>query len=225
MDIVKEDLKIRTANTILELRKQTGINDENIWFNNEHEYASIVKLQNDNNIILTISQFNDRYYHVSPPYKPFFMNNQHDNGKLNGVCIYKHGNDENEDGKSKTKWIMACFKDDGIVPQCKITFKTNKNDKIKNVEIETAKDENSELTYTISLNDKGEVDEITKAGNVDEDKNYAKEIEKLLFKDKTNKHLTENIEYELDSQQKQVWDSIKIALNKNRRKRRKPAKQ
>ena len=209
MDIVKEDLKVRIANTMLALRKHKDIKEKDIWFNNEHNYVSAVKLQNDNNIILTISRFNDYYNHIFPPYKPFFIKNQYDNNKLNGICIYKHG-----DNKNKTKWIMVCFQNDNTVPQCTITFQTNENNEITNVEIETAKDGNSESTYTISLNDNGDVAKITKAGEKDnQDKNhYNDEIKQLLFKDEINKNLTENIECELDSQQKAVFNKIKKHL-------------
>ncbi|MBQ7552627.1 MAG: hypothetical protein IJT15_04255 [Rickettsiales bacterium] len=139
------------------------------------------------------------------------MKNPNDSGKLNGVCIYKHGNDKNED--SKTKWIMVCFKNPYIKPKCQITFKTNENDKITNVEIETAKDSDSESTYTISLNESGEVAQITKGDEAENaNKNYAEEIKQLLFGGEINKVLTENIEYELDSQQKVVFDKIKEYL-------------
>ena len=137
------------------------------------------------------------------------MKNQNDNGELNGVCIYKYGND-----KSKTKWIMACFTDNVTYPQCKITFQTNENNnnKITNVEIETEKDNNSKSTYTISLNDVGEAEQITKKGEEDANKNYAEEIKQLLFKDDINKVFIERIEDEFDSQQKVVFDNIKNYL-------------
>ncbi|MBQ7552235.1 MAG: hypothetical protein IJT15_02185, partial [Rickettsiales bacterium] len=148
MNIVKEDLKIRIANTMLELKKH-NIDEKNIWFYQNGEYVDV---KHNDDKICQVSEFNTVYRHVSPPYKPCFMNDKNDKNKLNGVCIYKHGKDENEDGKSKTKWIMACFKDDDTEPQCKITFKTDENDKITNVEIETAKDRNGDKSiYTISL--------------------------------------------------------------------------
>lgn len=206
MNIVKEDLKIRIANTMLALKERKDIDWENIWFNNEHGYASIVALQNDDNIILTISDFTCQWQHRSPPYKPFFMTNKNDDDKLNGVCIYKHGDD-----KKKTKWIMACFKSDYTKPQCKITFQTNKNNKITNVDIETEKDENSKSTYTISLDEAGKVEQITKEDD-DENKDYKDEIKQLLFEDDINKVLIENIECELNREQKKVFDKIKAHL-------------
>ena len=203
MNIVKEDLKIRIANTMLELKqelkKHEDIDEEDIWFYQNGKYVTLY--HNDNEICVVLV-FSFSGFHLSLPYKPYFMNNQNDNGKLNGVYIYKYGDDE-----EKAKWIMACFKNTLNMPTCQITFKTNETDKIKNVEIETAKDENNESTYTISLNDEGEVEQITKKGG--ESGGYVDEIKQLLFKDETNKVLTENIEYELDSQQKAVFDTIK----------------
>ena len=210
MEMVREDLKVRIANTMLELKqelkKHKDIKEEDIWFycSDDNNY---VILQHNNDYICEVSDFNHFHQRISPPYKPFFMKNTNDNNKLNGVCIYKHGDD-----KKKTKWIMACFKDDGIVPQCKITFKTNKNDKIKNVEIETAKDENSELTYTIFLNDEGRVEKITKNGKEVNNADCIEEINNLLFKDDMFKVLRERIEDEFDSQQKAVFDNIKAHL-------------
>ena len=206
MDIVKEDLKIRMANTMLALEKRTDIDKKNIWFDQNGEY---VVLRHNDDKICEVSNFNNFYYHLSPPYKPFFMTNKSDDDKLNGVCIYKHGND-----KKKTKWIMACFKDNGIVPQCKITFQTN-NNKIINVKIENKKDEDSESIYTISLNNGGQVEKITKEGEeYNQNKNYYNnEIKQLLFENETNKVLIERIEDELDSQQKQVFDNIKEYLD------------
>ena len=154
-----------------------------------------------------VSYFNTWYHLASPPYKPYFMKNPNDNNNLNGVCIYKHGNDENN-----TKWIMACFRNGITVPQCKITFQTNENNKITNVDIETKKNKNSKSIYTISLDEAGQVKKITKEGEDDENKdknNYNNEIKQLLFKDDINKVLIENIECELDEQQKQVFDTIK----------------
>ena len=132
------------------------------------------------------------------------MKNPNDNNNLNGVCIYKHGDD-----KKKTKWIMACFKNDYKKPQCKITFQTDGGNKIKNVEIETAKDKNSKSTYTISLNDEGRVAQITKKGGEVNNADCIEEINNLLFKDDMFKVLREN---ELDNQQKVVFDKIKNYL-------------
>ena len=210
MEMVEKDLKIRIANTMLALEKRTDIDKKNIWFYQNGKYVDV---NHNDDKICQVSEFSPEYYHASPPYKPFFMKNQNDNDKLNGVCIYKHGKDENEDSKNKTKWIMACFNDDDTEPQCKITFKTDENDKITNVEIETAKDRNGDKSiYTISLNDKGQVGQITKKGEEGKDAYYIEEINNLLFKDETNKHLTENIECELDNRQKQVFDKIKEYL-------------
>ena len=211
MEIVREDLKIRIANTMLalkqELKKHKDIKEEDIWFycSDDNHY---VILRHNNNDICQVSDFNFLWQHISLPYKPFFMKNPNDNNKLNGVCIYKHGDD-----KKKTKWIMACFKDDCTKPQCKITFQTNENNKITNVEIENKKDSNGKSTYTISLNNKtGKVAQITKKGEVDANKNYAEEIKQLLFEDKINKVLIDRIEDELDNQQKVVFDKIKEYL-------------
>ena len=146
------------------------------------------------------------YYHASPPYKPFFTNNPNDKNKLNGVCIYKHGDDE-----SKTKWIRAGFQNVNIVPRCQITFQTN-NNKIINVKIENKKDENSESIYTISLNE-GEVEKITKEGEEVNNADCIEEINNTLFKDDINKVLIERIEDELDEQQKVVFDKIKEHLD------------
>ena len=212
MDIVKEDLKVRIANTMLELEKQKGINEENIWF---HESGNYVSLQHDDDDICLVSGFNNAFHHASPPYKPFFTNSPNDKNKLNCVYIYKHGDD-----KSKKKWITAHFKD-----HCaSIQFQTNENDKITNVEIENKKDSDSESTYTISLNNNtGEVEKITKEGEEVNDAGY-KEINNLLFKDKINKHLTENIECELDNQQKVVFYKIKeylLGIEKDTKKEKK----
>ena len=182
---------------MLELKKH-NIDEEDILFQQNGEY---VVLQYNDGKICEVSDFKYSTLHASPPYKPYFMNNPNDENKLNGVCIYKHGYDE-----GKTKWIMACFKNSYIMPKCQITFQTDENYKITNVEIETAKDENSESIYTIFLNESGVV-KITKKGG--ESVDDADEIKQLLFEDKTNKVLTENIEYELDSQQKAVFDTIK----------------
>ena len=208
MEIVREDLKIRIANTMLELKqelkKHKDIKEEDIWFYQSDQY---VILLHNNDYICEVLDFNYVYYHISPPYKPFFMKNPNDNNKLNGVCIDKHGNDEN-----KTKWIMACFRHDCAVPQCKITFQTDGGNKIKNVEIETAKDKNSKSTYTISLNDEGRVAQITKEGGEVNNADCIEEINNLLFKDDIFKVLRERIEDELDNQQKVVFDKIKEHL-------------
>ena len=158
MEIVREDLKIRIANTMLalkqELKKHKDIKEEDIWF---HQSGKYVSLQHNEDEICEVSDFNYIHYHVSPPYKPFFMKNPNDNNKLNGVCIHKHGND-----KKKTKWIMACFKGYFNWPKCKITFRTDGENKITNVKIKTKKDSNSKSIYTISLNNKtGKVEKIT----------------------------------------------------------------
>ena len=214
ISIKKKDLKIRIANTMLaleqELKKHEDINEEDIWF---YQQDKDVVLQHNNDDICRVLDFNFRWQHISPPYKPFFMTNKNDEGKLNGVCIYKHGNDENEDGKSKTKWIMACFKDNYTKPQCKITFQTDKNNKITNVKIKNKKDKNSKSTYTISLDEAGKVEQITKEGEEEEEnKDYKDEIKQLLFKDDINKVLIENIECELNGEQKKVFDKIKAHL-------------
>ena len=203
MNIVKEDLKVRMVNTMLELKQLKGINQGDIWFyQNRHH----VGLKQNDDYICEVSYFNWHTCHISPPYKPFFMKNQNDNYKLNGVCIHKHGNDD----EYKTKWIMACFKDEDMEPQCKITFQTNEDNKITNVKIETKKDSSSKSTYTISLNKEGKVKKITKKGEEENaNQNYTEEIKRLLFEDNTNKHLTENIELELDKKQKEVFDTIK----------------
>ena len=209
MDIVKKDLKVRLANTMLELRKelnkQKGINQGDIWFYKGNNYEYVALKQNDD-YICEVSYFNWPGYHKFPPYKPFFMKNKNDHYKLNGVCIYKHGYDNDN-----TKWIMACFKGDYMEPQCKITFQTNEDNKITNVEIETKKDSSSKSTYTISLDDQGKVKQITKKGEAEnQDKNYYNtEIKQLLFENDTNKYLTENIELELNKKQKEVFDTIK----------------
>ena len=204
MEIVKKDLKIRTANTMLELKKHKDIKEEDIWFYQSDDY---VDLNHNDNRIYQVSYFNNWYHLASPPYKPYFMKNPNDNDNLNGVCIYKHGNNKN-----KTKWIMACFGNGITVPQCKITFQTNENNKITNVDIETKKNKNSKSTYTISLDEAGQVKKITKEGEEEEEeenKDYKDEIKQLLFEDDINKVLIENIEYELDNQQKVVFDTIK----------------
>ena len=202
MDIVKKDLKIRIANTILELIKQQDIDEKNIWF---YQAGRNVSLQHNGDKICEVLSFNYFNQLISPPYKPFFINNQNDNNKLNGVCIYKYGDDQ-----SKTKWITAYFKNDETEPKCKITFRTDENDKIKNVEIKLCKNIYSETTYTISLNDKGEVKK-------NQDENYydyeiKKQTKKLLFEDDTIKVLREMIENELNSEQKKVFDNIKKYL-------------
>ena len=212
MNIVKEDLKVRIANTMLELKqelkKHKDIKEEDIWFYQSDQY---VILRHNNDDICEVSGFNHVCQHISPPYKPFFMKNPNDNNKLNGVCIYKHGND-----KKKTKWIMACFKDQYTMPpRCKITFQTNENNEITNVKIKTKKDINSsKSTYKISLDNEGRVEKITKKGGEEnKDKNnYNNEIKQLLFEDDINKVLIENIECELDNQQKVVFDKIKEHL-------------
>ena len=210
MDIVKKDLKIRIANTMLELKqelkKHKDIKEEDIWFycSDDNHY---VILRHNNNDICQVSDFNFLWQHISLPYKPFFMKNPNDNNKLNGVCIYKHGND-----KKKTKWIMACFEDDDMYSQCKITFKTNENNEITDVKIKTEKDSNSKSTYTISLNDEGKVEQITKKGGEVNNADCIEEINNLLFKDDIFKVLRERIEDELDNQQKVVFDKIKEYL-------------
>ena len=207
MNIVKEDLKVRIANTMLELTKHTDIKEKDIWFYNDNNYVSLRRNDDD---ICKVSVFNDFHNHTSPPYKPFFMKNKNDDNKLNGVCIYKHGDAENRDDKSKTKWIMACFKNDDTEPQCKITFQTNEYDKITNVEIKTEECRNSESIYTISLNEAGKVKNITKKGEEQNaSKDYRGKIKKLLYGDKINKVFIERIEDELNSQQKEIFENIK----------------
>ena len=212
MDMVKKDLKVRIANTMLaleqELKKHEDINEEDIWF---YQQGKDVVLQHNNDDICRVLDFNFSWQHISPPYKPFFMTNKNDDDKLNGVCIYKHGDD-----KKKIKWIMACFKDDCTKPQCKITFQTNENNKITNVKIKNKKDKNSKSTYTISLDEAGKVEQITKKGEEEEENkdknNYKDEIKQLLFEDDINKVLIENIECELNREQKKVFDKIKAHL-------------
>ena len=210
MEIVREDLKIRIANTMLalkqELKKHKDIKEEDIWFYCSYD-NSYVSLRHNNDDICLVLYFNHYYKHTSLPYKPFFMNNPNDHNNLNGVCIYKHGND-----KKKTKWIMACFEDDDMYSQCKITFKTNENNEITDVKIKTEKDSNSKSTYTISLNDEGKVEQITKKGGEVNNADCIEEINNLLFKDDIFKVLRERIEDELDNQQKVVFDKIKEHL-------------
>ena len=211
MEIVREDLKIRIANTMLELKqelkKHKDIKEEgDIWFY-RNDY-NVALYHDDITRTCEVSDFIESFGYVSPPYKPFFMNNPNDHNNLNGVCIYKHGNDE-----KKTKWIMACFKNERTKPRCKITFQTNENNKITDVEIETEQDSNSgKSIYAIYLNEAGKVIIITTKGKLDVKKNYAEEIKQLLFEDKIIKVLRERIEDELDNQQKVVFDKIKEHL-------------
>ena len=206
MNIVKKDLKIRIANTMLALRQQ-DINQGDIWFYKDNDY---VVLKHNEDDICRVLDFNYFDQHISPPYKPVFMKDKNDDNKLNGVCICKHGDDENGDDKSKTKWIMAGFRNEYIKPpRCKITFQTDGENKITNVEIETKKYKNSKSIYTISLNDKEEVTKITKDNKEENANNDKEDIEKLLYKDEINKVLIERIEDELDEQQKVVFDTIK----------------
>ena len=206
MEIVREDLKVRMANTMLaleqELKKHKDINQGDIWFYRDKYYNVVLYHAFDR--ICEVSNFIESFGHVSPPYKPFFMKNPNDNNKLNGVCIDKHGNDEN-----KTKWIMACFRHDCAVPQCKITFQTDGGNKIKNVEIETAKDKNSKSTYTISLNDEGRVAQITKEGGEVNNADCIEEINNLLFKDDIFKVLRERIEDEEENKEEEKKEENK----------------
>ena len=216
MDIVKEDFKIRIANTMLELEKQKDIDKKEIWF--EQFFGSHVFLTHNDKWICEVSNFNSIAYHAFPPYKPFFMKNQSDGGgNLNGVCICKHGNNE-----GKTKWIKACFGDKHMVPRCKIQFQTDKDDKITNVEIKTKKNSyrTSKSMYTIYLDDKEEVTKITKNHEEENANDYKEDIKELLYKDEINKVLIERIEDELNSQQKEVFEKIKkyIGVNKKEEK-------
>ena len=209
MEIVREELKIRIANTMLaleqELKQHKDIKKDDIWFRQAGKYVVLKHIFSD---ICYVLDFRDVYSHTHPPYKPYFMYNENACDPLKGVCIYNGLNDE----KNK-KWIKACFIADFLEPQCEITFQTNEKDNITKVEIENKKDKNSgRSTYTISLNDEGQVEKITKKGEVDANKNYAEEIKQLLFEDKINKVLIDRIEDELDNQQKVVFDKIKEYL-------------
>ena len=219
MDIVKEDLKVRIANTMLEFIKLDNIKKKDIWF---YKSDKFVNLMHNDDKICCVLDFCDDNAPAYPPYKPYFMYNENDwkalNGvlhkslndkdwkALNGVCVRKSVID-----KENTQWIEACCRAPLVRPQCKITFQKNEtdNNKITNVKIETEENENSKSTYTISLDDKGQVTKITKEGEELNKENYIEEINKPLFKDNINKHLTENIECELDDQQKVVFDTIK----------------
>ena len=67
MDIVREDLKIRMENTMLELRKQ-NIDKKDIWFYQSGEY---VVLHHNDDEICEVLGFNYVNQHSSTPYKPF----------------------------------------------------------------------------------------------------------------------------------------------------------
>ena len=196
--IIQQDLLDRMVNTMLTLQKDHNKIFDNFLFKIETVLAGAPNctiLLKDKTCI-KVFNFCDTSV-LYPARKPFFMKNPNDNDKLNGVCIYKCGNKNEE-------CITACFKDRFTKPKCEITFKTDENNKITNVEIET----DGESTCTISLNKAGNVEKITKRSIEVNDAGY-KEINNLLFKDETHKHLTENIECELDSQQKAVFDEIK----------------
>ena len=94
-----------------------------------------------------------------------------------------------------------------------IEFKTNEKNNITKVTITIYKNGEDEKQYTISLNEEGKAQSITKKGEEnDNNKDYKDEIKKLLYGDKINKHLTENIEYELDEEQGKVWNEIQSFL-------------
>lgn len=197
----------RMANTMLEFKKQNDI--KKIWFDMCTEGGWYYLRTTDDKDILKILYLNPNGAYVFPAYKPFFMTNPNNDDNLNDICIEK---DEMFNGN--VKWIATGFRDNNNgIPSCKITFITDKNNNITQVEIVAETNEYTKTTYTISLNEKRKVVKITKKDeNNTENKDYKDEIKKLLFEDEINKHLTENIKYELDSQQKQVFDKIKEDL-------------
>ena len=69
MNIVKKDLKIRIANTMLALEKRKDIDKNYIRFY-QNDYDSVFLRHNDDEIC-KVSDFKYSTLHASPPYKPF----------------------------------------------------------------------------------------------------------------------------------------------------------
>lgn len=142
-----------------------------------------------------------------PPYRPFFTKDTECQEPLNGGYTT---NNINIDKKTTTIKSLIKWPHNNVIS---IEFKTNEKNNITKVTITIYKNREYEKRYTISLNEEGKVQSITKKSEEnDNNKDYKDEIKKLLYGDKINKHLTENIEYELDEEQRKVWNEIQSFL-------------
>ena len=212
----EKECKCRIAKTMLTLQKQYPDDYKNIYFcfsRNSNLYLKIgdkMKKTYDVDepyIVMPILAQNGRKSLYLPPCRPFFTKDTECQEPLNGGYTTNNINIDEKTTtiKSLIKWPYK----NGI----SIEFKTNEKNNITKVTIKIYKNVGNEKQYTISLNEEGKVQSITKKGEeTDNNKYYKDEIKKLLYRDKINKHLTENIEYELDEEQGKVWNEIQSFL-------------
>ena len=141
--------------------------------------------------------------HTFPPAKPYFSKKNN----IMGIGLYRDYN------TISCGWTRK--HDDSIMHTINMHFYIHKNKDAENKEVVVIIDDGwfeYKKQYTISLNEEGEVQSITKEGEDNNNKDYKDEIKKLLYEEDLYKHLIENIELELDEEQRQVWSNIRKHL-------------
>ena len=213
----EKECKCRIAKTMLTLQKQYPDDYKNIYFCFSRCSNLYLKIGyqmkkkiydvDEPYIVMPILARNGRESLYLPPYRPFFTKDTECQEPLNGGYTT---NNINIDEKTTTIKSLIKWPHNNVIS---IEFKTNEKNNITKVTITIYKNGEDEKQYTISLNEEGKAQSITKKGEEnDNNKDYKDEIKKLLYGDKINKHLTENIEYELDEEQGKVWNEIQSFL-------------
>ena len=159
----------------------------------------------------------DNGYTISfPPDTPFFSKyfNDCNHNEVSGVVMEKS---ICTDITNKTSEKISSTLDDlGQYHKIEFTFnKQEQNNNINNVLVMCSKEKHTTAQqYNISFKEDGDVDKITIEGQGVQENECKNFLKKMLSKqdDEINKNLIENIECELDREQKKVFDKIKAHL-------------
>ena len=213
--IVKQTITNRFLKTINEIKKQWPNININELCCMDDVYHTIWIENNTNDINFRISMLGLSFdgnnksnpWYNYPPIKQHFIQDSENN-----VCGIEISKDLVNEEKQNIS-IKAMF---STIAGSSITIAFNRPSKTSNinevvVEYKNIKDNKTNI-FTISLQEDNTITEITKNNSTGNTQTIQQELKNLLFDDEINKYLTENIECELDSQQKVVFDKIKNYL-------------